>query len=100
MFRKSITRETARAAVAVALFSVMCVAAKEFAMPATEPARTYAAHDEHPMEAVSVGLDPYDLVDKARIFSVQYGEIGFLPIFVVVTNDGNQPIELSGMKAQ
>ncbi len=69
-------------------------------MPPTQPAKSYVAHDEHPMEGVAVGLDPYDLVEKAKIFSVQYSAVGFLPIFVVVTNDGNQPIELSGMKAQ
>ena len=33
-------------------------------------------------------------------FPFKYSEIGFLPIFVVVTNDGNQPVELAGMKAQ
>ncbi len=37
---------------------------------------------------------------RRTIFSVHYSEIGFLPIFVVVTNDGDQPVELSGMKAQ
>jgi len=52
------------------------------------------------MEAVSLALDPYDLADKAKIFFVHYSEIGFLPIFVVITNDGDQPVELSGMKAQ
>jgi hypothetical protein len=31
---------------------------------------------------------------------VQYSEIGFIPLFVVVTNDSNQPVELTGMKAQ
>ncbi len=69
-------------------------------MPKALPAKTYPAHDEHPMEAVTVAVDPYDLADKANIFSVRYGEIGFLPVFVVVTNDGDQPVELSGMKAQ
>ena len=58
------------------------------------------AHDQHPVEMVGVAVDPYDLADKANIFSVHYSEIGFLPLFVVITNDGNQPVELSGMKAQ
>jgi len=69
-------------------------------MPRALPAKTYPAHDEHPMEAVTVALDPYDLGDKANIFSVHYNEIEFLPIFVIVTNDSAQPVELSGMKAQ
>jgi len=69
-------------------------------MPQAQPAKSYPAHDEHPMEAVAVGVDPYDLAEKTTIFSVRYSEIGFMPVFVIVTNDGNQPVQLSGMKAQ
>lgn len=69
-------------------------------MPQATSAKSYPAHDQHPLEAVAVAVDPYDLVEKTTIFSVHYSEIGFLPIFVVVTNDGNQPVELAGMKAQ
>ncbi len=69
-------------------------------MPQAAPATSYPAHDQHPLEAVAVAVDPYDLAEKTTIFSVHYSELGFLPIFVVVTNDGNQPVELAGMKAQ
>jgi hypothetical protein len=85
---------------AIALTPLLCLAAKEFAMPQAEPAKTYPAHDLHPLEAVTVAVDPYDLAEKTTIFSVHYSELGFLPVFVVVTNDGNQPVELAGMKAQ
>jgi hypothetical protein len=69
-------------------------------MPQARPAKTYPAHDHHPAEAVTVALDPYDLADKANIFSVHYSEIDFLPVFVVVTNDGDEPVQLASMKAQ
>jgi hypothetical protein len=85
---------------AIALTPLLCLAAKEFAMPQAAPAKTYPAHDQHPVETVTVAVDPYDLAEKTTIFSVHYSELGFLPIFVVVTNDGSQPVELSGMKAQ
>ncbi|MGH9549173.1 MAG: hypothetical protein ACRD3W_07360 [Terriglobales bacterium] len=88
------------AVAAIVLVPLLCWAAKDFVMPEAQPAKTYAAHDEHPLEAVAVAVDPYDLAEKTNIFSVKYSEIDFLPIFVVVTNDGNQPIELAGMKAQ
>jgi hypothetical protein len=84
----------------VALESLVCLAAKEFVMPQAQPANTYPAHDQHPLEAVTVAVDPYDLAEKTTIFSVHYSAIGFLPIFVVVTNDSNQPVQLTGMKAQ
>jgi len=69
-------------------------------MPAALPAKSYPAHDEHPAEAVTLGLDPYDMADKASIFSVRYSDVGLVPIFVVITNDGDQPVALSGMKAE
>src|SRR5580700_6177768 len=89
------------AAVSVLLVSsVVCLAGKHFVMPAAQPAKTYPAHDEHPSESVTLGLDPYDLPDKASIFSVHYNDAGLMPIFVVITNDGDQPVALSGMKAE
>jgi hypothetical protein len=81
-------------------FAVVCLAAKQFVMPSAKPAKTYPAHDEHSTESVTVAADPYDMADKANIFTVHYSEQGFLPIFVVITNDGNQPVSLSGMQAQ
>jgi hypothetical protein len=68
-------------------------------MPAAQPARTYPAHDQHSNEGVTVALDPYDGSEKARIFSVHYNEIGMLPVMMIVTNDGDQPISLTSMKA-
>jgi hypothetical protein len=90
----------AAAVAVVALLSLLCLAAKEFVMPQAAPAKSYPAHDQHPLESVAVAVDPYDLAEKTTIFSVHYSEFGFLPIFVVVTNDGNQPVQLAGMKAQ
>ncbi len=78
----------------------LCAVARDFVVPKAQPAKTYPAHDAHSTEAVTVALDPYDMADKANIFSVHYSEEGLLPMFLVITNDGEQPIALSGMKAQ
>jgi len=89
---------------AVCAFVFVCclcaIAAKEFVMPAAQPARTYPAHDDHPMEKVVVAVDPYDVEDKASIFSVNYRNNGYMPVFFVITNDGDQPVSLVDMKAQ
>jgi len=82
------------------LFCLGAIAAKEFVMPAARPARTYPAHDDHPMEKVVVAVDPYDLEVKASIFTVNYRNYGYMPVFFVITNDGDQPVSLVGMKAQ
>jgi hypothetical protein len=84
----------------VLLFSIVCIAGKHFVMPAARPAKTYPAHDEHPSEAVTLALDPFDMADKASIFSVHYNEVELIPIFVVISNDGDLPVSLSGMKAE
>src|ERR1700722_376086 len=87
--------------VSVLLFlSIICLAGKHFVMPTAQPAKSYPAHDEHSSEAVTLALDPYDMADKASIFSVHYNDVGLLPIFVVITNAGEQPVSLSGMKAE
>ena len=40
------------------------------------------------------------MADKASIFSVRYSDVGFVPIFVVITNDGDQPVSLTEATAQ
>jgi len=82
------------------LASPAAIASKDFVMPAAHPARTYPAHDEHGTEKVAVAVDPYDVEYKANIFSVNYRNYEFLPVFFVITNDGDQPIALSDMKVQ
>jgi hypothetical protein len=79
---------------------MVCFAAKHFVMPTAKAARSYPAHDDHTNEGVAVGLDPYDSGDKASIFSVHYNEVGFMPIFVVISNDTDQPISLTGAKVE
>jgi hypothetical protein len=88
---------------ALALFcfcSLSAFAAKDFVMPEAQAARTYPAHDEHPMEKVTIAVDPYDVEYKASVFTVNYRNYGLMPVFFVVTNDSNQPIALTDMKAE
>src|SRR5580658_4994479 len=82
---------------AVAVFA-LCLAAKDFVKPAAQPAKTYPAHDDHTDEKVAIGADPYDTADKAKIFSINFHDHGLLPVFFVVTNDGDQPISVAKMQ--
>jgi hypothetical protein len=74
------------------------LAAKDFVKPAAQPAKTYPAHDEHASEKVGVAADPYDKPGKAKIFSVNFHEHGLLPVFFVITNDGDQPVSIAHMQ--
>jgi hypothetical protein len=85
---------------ALVALPIVCLAAKDFMMPKPQPAESYPTHDVHTSEQVGVGLDPYDTAEKAAIFSVHYNDMGLLPIFVVITNNGDEPVALSEMHAE
>ena len=81
----------------VALFLPPFLLAKNFVKPVAKTAINYPAHDFHRDEKVAIAADPYDNAEKANIFSVNFLQRGFLPVFFVVTNDGAQPISLANM---
>jgi hypothetical protein len=99
MTRISRARFWGASAVSLAL-PLLCFASKEFSMPKTQPAAQYPAHDYHSAEKVTVGLDPYDSAPKSNIFAVHYRDLDLVPILLVITNDGDQPIQLSDVKAE
>jgi len=70
-------------------------------MPKVQPAFAYPAHDHHAgTENVTVGIDPYDTAAKAAIFNIHYRENDLLPVLVVITNDSDQPVQLSDMNVE
>lgn len=73
---------------------------KEFVMPKPSPAVTYPAHDQHPNEKVTIAADPYDMADKASIFQIKYAEGGYLPVFMVFTNDGDSPVSMTNLEVE
>jgi hypothetical protein len=79
---------------------VLCLAAKEFSMPKAQPAFSFPAHDHHAGENVTVALDPYDTPAKENIFVVKYREHDLLPVLLIITNDSDEPIQLTDMKAE
>jgi hypothetical protein len=85
---------------AAILAPVLCLAAKEFSMPKTQPAFSYPAHDHHAGENVTVAVDPYDIPAKANIFVVNYKQHELLPVLLIITNDSEDPIQLTTMKAE
>ncbi len=92
-----------RAIVLLALAFVLTgisLAAKEFILPTPQPATTYPARDQHTDESVTVAVDPYDMPEKAAIFTTDYANADMLPIFVIVTNDSDETITLNALKAE
>jgi hypothetical protein len=93
-------RASIRWGVVLCLLCGVSFATKEFVKPEAKPARSYMAHDDHTDEKVAVGVDPYDTPEKAQIFTVKWAEEGYLPVFVVITNDGDQPVSLASLQVQ
>jgi hypothetical protein len=75
------------------------LSAKDFIKPTAHPAKTYPAHDDHTADKVAIAADPYETPEKAKIFSINFHEHGLLPIFFIVTNDGDQPLSIGNMQA-
>jgi hypothetical protein len=92
------TRRPIFLALCAALFPPVMLAAKNFVKPVAKPAINYPAHDFHRDEKAAIAADPYDTPEKAKIFSTNFAEHGFLPVFFVVTNDGDQPISIANMQ--
>ena len=70
--------------------------AKDRKAPELKPsAADYPAVDVHTSDQVSVAVDPFDTPDKASFLSIDYLKYGFMPIRVIVTNNGNAPISLA-----
>jgi len=74
------------------------LAAKTSVKPVAKAAINYPAHDFHRDEQVAIAADPYDKKEKADVFSIDFEEHGILPIFFIVTNDGDQPVSIAHME--
>jgi hypothetical protein len=63
--------------------------------PPAKDATAYPAVDVHAKEHVAVAVEPYDTKEKCKIFGVDYLKYDFLPIRIIVTNQGDRPISLN-----
>jgi hypothetical protein len=92
-----ISRARLVAAVSAALCVPVLLASKSFVKPVAQPAKIYPAHDDHPDVKVAIAADPYDTQEKAKIFTPDFQANGLMPVFFVVTNDGDQPISIANI---
>jgi len=68
--------------------------------PPAGPAISYPAHEAHSDEKVTIAIDPFTSAEKAAVFKVKYKDYGFLPIRLIITNDGDKPLMLDTMKVE
>lgn len=87
-------------ALTLVLVSLALWAGKDFVPPHAENANSYPCKDVHPNEKVAVAIDLYNAPPKSDIFLTPYNQEDTLPVLLVVTNDGDQPITVSKMRAE
>src|SRR5271170_4929314 len=68
--------------------------AAEHPPPPAGVASSYPSFETHVDEHVTIAADPYNTKEKASCFRIDYLKYGFIPIRVIVTNDGDKPINL------
>lgn len=73
---------------------------KDFVMPRAENASTYPSKDSQSDKKITVAVDLYDTAPKDDIFNTRYVQEGILPVFLVITNDGDKPISVTKMTAE
>jgi hypothetical protein len=86
------------AMVVTAVFVPTLLASKNFVKPQAKAAFNYPAHDLHRDEQVTIAADPYDTPEKAKIFSINFADHGLMPVFFIITNDGDQPVSIGNME--
>ncbi len=85
---------------AFALAGTSLWAFKEFVAPRPENANSYPSKDAHPNEKVTAAIDVYNTAPKDDIFGTHYVQEGILPVLLIITNSGDQPISMTKMNAE
>jgi hypothetical protein len=68
--------------------------------PVPNPASQYAAFDAHPGERVTIAAVPCEDPKACSFFRNAYVQHDFLPVWVVVSNDRDQPLSLDDVRIQ
>ena len=78
----------------------VAVAADHKAAPPAKAAPEYAAFETHKEEHVSVAAEPCDEPKNCSFFRLEYVQHGFIPVRVVITNDGDAALSLEDVRMQ
>jgi hypothetical protein len=73
---------------------------KGFNPPPAGPATSYPAHEAHDDEKTVIAVDPFTTPEKAAVFKVHYRDYGFLPVRIIIANDGDKPLMLDNIKIE
>lgn len=73
---------------------------KGFNPPPAGAAASYPLHDAHDDEKATIAIDPFTTPEKAAVFKTHYSDYGFLPIRIIIANDGDKPLMLDTIRIE
>jgi hypothetical protein len=68
--------------------------------PPAKPANQYATFDAHPSEHVTIAAEPCNDPKDCSFFRLAYIQHGFIPVRVIITNDGDDFLSLEDVRIQ
>jgi hypothetical protein len=89
-----------RIVASVALLTTLLFSEKHFNPPPAAHASTYALHETHQDEKVTIAAEPYNAQQTSAVFKSNYWEHGLLPIRLLISNDGDQTLMLQDLKIE
>jgi hypothetical protein len=89
-----------RIVASVALLTTLLFSEKHFNPPPVAHASTYALHETHKDEKVTIAAEPYNAQQTSAVFKSNYWEHGLLPIRLLISNDGDQTLMLQDLKIE
>ncbi|HEY2496904.1 MAG TPA: hypothetical protein VGK24_07535 [Candidatus Angelobacter sp.] len=92
--------KAARIIVCVAVLTTVLFGEKHFNPPPAAHASTYALHETHRDENVTIAVEPYNQEDVKRVFKVNYWEHGLYPVRLFISNDSDQTLMLDSLKIE
>jgi hypothetical protein len=92
--------KTPRIIVCVALLTTLLFSEKHFSPPPAAHARTYALHETHSDEKITIAAEPCDTPEKTGVFKIDYRGYGFYPVRLIISNDSDQTLMLENLKIE
>ncbi|HZU30246.1 MAG TPA: hypothetical protein VFB79_03970 [Candidatus Angelobacter sp.] len=87
-------------AVLVLLLTTLLFSEKRFNPPPAAHASTYALHEAHTDEKVTIAVDPCDTPEKKGVFKTDYMGYALYPVRLMISNDSDQTLMLDDLKVE
>jgi hypothetical protein len=92
--------KAARVTICMVLLTTLLFGEKRFNPPPAAHANTYALHEAHKDENVTIAVEPYSQEDTKRVFKANYWEHGLYPVRLLISNDSDQTLMLDSLKIE